>query len=115
MQNGPAYAIVAFGAAVIVTEVVPAGLVHPFTVAVTVYVPASASVTEEIVGVWAEDVNPFGPVHAYVAPATFVAERFNEEPSQTGPLLEAVGAAGMGFTVTVVATEVAEHPFASVI
>ena len=33
-------------------------------------------------------------------PATFVADKFNVEPAQTGPLLDAV-VEGIGFTVTV--------------
>jgi hypothetical protein len=60
-------------------------------------------------------VNPFGPVHAYVAPATASVDKFIVEPSQTGPLLEAVGVEGIVFTVTLVAAaDVAVQPFASV-
>src|SRR6478672_13433534 len=66
---------------------VPAGLVHPFTVTVTEYVPDAAVVEEAIVGFCSEDVNPFGPVHAYVAPATAAVDKFNAAPAQIGPLL----------------------------
>jgi hypothetical protein len=68
-----------------------------------------------IVGFCIVDVNPLGPVHAYVAPATLEAVRLNVEPSQTAPPFPAVGAAGIPFTVTAVAVDVATHPLASVI
>ena len=58
------------GVAFTTTEVVPAAEVQLLTVMVTEYVPASAVVALERVGFWSEDVNPFGPVHEYVAPAT---------------------------------------------
>jgi len=45
-------------------------------------------------------VNPFGPVHAYVAPATAGVESAIVPPSQYGPPLEAVGVAGIGLTTT---------------
>ena len=44
------------------TVVVPAALVHVPTVTVTLYVPASASVTLVITGVLEVDVKPLGPV-----------------------------------------------------
>jgi hypothetical protein len=44
-----------------VTVVVAAALVHPDTVAVTEYVPASAVVTPLMVGFWLVEVNPPGP------------------------------------------------------
>lgn len=47
-----------------------------------------------------EEVNPFGPLHAYVAPVTLVVIKFNVFPSQTGEFELAAGAAGVGFTVT---------------
>jgi hypothetical protein len=41
------------------------------------------------------------------------AVRFNVSPAQIGPLFPAVGAAGIGFTVTVTLPQVAlEHPVA---
>ena len=47
-----------------VTEVVPAGPVHPFAVAVTEYVPDAKVVTLPIVGFCVEEEKLFGPVHA---------------------------------------------------
>src|SRR5262245_37334308 len=58
------------GVALTTTFVVPAAEVQPFTVTVTEYVPASAVVALARVGFCADDVKPFGPVHAYVAPET---------------------------------------------
>ena len=52
------------------TVVVPAAESQPSTVAITLYVPVIASVALGIVGFWAVDVKPRGPVHEYVAPAT---------------------------------------------
>lgn len=56
----------------------------------------------EIVGFWEVDVNPFGPVHAYVAPVTVGVVRFKAEPRHTGELEETVGVLGIVFTTTVV-------------
>jgi hypothetical protein len=47
-------------------------------------------------------VKPFGPVQAYVAPATAGVESAMIAPSQYGPPFEAVGVAGIGLTTTVV-------------
>ena len=44
------------------TVVDPAALVHPFTVTVTLYTPASAMVILGIEGGLTPEVNPFGPV-----------------------------------------------------
>jgi hypothetical protein len=57
------------------------------------------------------EVNPFGPVHAYVAPATAGVDSEIVPPSQYGPALLAVGVAGPGVSVTF-ADPVAEQPFA---
>jgi len=54
------------------------------------------------VGFCSADVKPFGPVHAYVAPATAGVEREIVPPAQYGPPFEAVGVAGVGFTMTLV-------------
>jgi hypothetical protein len=56
------------------------------------------------------DVKPFGPVHVYVAPGTVLAVRFRVELAQMGLLLPAVGAAGMGLTVTVTVPAGPVHP-----
>src|ERR1035437_353025 len=90
------------GVSFIVTAVVPADPVHPFTVAVTEYVPPAAVVAAAIVGFCVADVKLFGPVHEYVAPTIAPADKFNVFPEHTGLLLLAVGAPGIGFTVAVV-------------
>jgi hypothetical protein len=82
------------------TNSVPALLVHPFTVTVTEYVPASTLVAPGMLVFCVEAVNPFGPVQEYVAPATKFDVRLIVEPSHTGLLLFAFGATGVGFTVT---------------
>jgi len=58
-----------------------------------------------IVGFWAGDVKPFGPVHAYVAPATVAAVSCSVPPAHTAPPLPAVGAAGIALTVVVALEE----------
>src|SRR3954447_18793783 len=92
----------AVGLALTTTFVVPAAEVQPLVVTVTEYVPASAVVALERVGFWSADVKPFGPVHAYVAPATAGVESAIVAPSQYGPPFDAVGVAGIGLTMTVV-------------
>src|SRR3954451_21442741 len=64
--------------------------------------PASAIVALERVGFWSADVKPFGPVQAYVAPATVGVESAIVAPSQYGPPFEAVGVGGVALTTTVV-------------
>ena len=59
--------------------------------------PASVAV-----GFCTDDVKPFGPVHAYVAPATAGVESVAVLPVQIGPLFDAVGVAGIGLTTSVV-------------
>ena len=100
--------------ATLTTVVVAAADVHPFTVAVTAYVPAMAAVTLLNTGFCAVDVNPFGPVQLYVAPAIVLAVRLTVPPAYTGPLFVAVGVAGSGVTLTDTPAEVALQPFASV-
>ena len=48
------------------------------------------------------DVNAFGPVQLYVAPAIVFTVRFKFCPAQTIELFDGVGAPGIGFTVAVV-------------
>jgi hypothetical protein len=60
-------------------------------------------------GFWIAEVNPAGPVHEYVAPATLAVLRKTELPLHTGPLLVAV-AVGTGLTVRLNVAEVAGHP-----
>jgi hypothetical protein len=63
-------------------------------------VPVAAVVALAIVGFWAEEMKPLGPVHAYVAPVTVEAVKFNVVPAQIGPLFPTVGAEGIALTVT---------------
>jgi hypothetical protein len=56
------------------------------------------------------EVKPFGPVQAYVALATAGVEREIVPPSQYGPLLDAPGVAGIGFTTTLVVPAADVHP-----
>jgi hypothetical protein len=63
VQRGPlSLAVGVAGVGLITTVVEPAALVHPFTVMVTLYVPAFATVTLVILGVLEVEVNPPGPV-----------------------------------------------------
>jgi hypothetical protein len=82
-QYGPSlFALGVAGVTLTTTFVVPAADVQPLTVMVTEYKPASASVAFARVGFCSADVKPFGPVHAYVAPATVGVESWMVEPSQ---------------------------------
>src|SRR3954471_13163755 len=102
-QYGPPLeAVGVAGVAFTTTVVVPAAEVQPLTVTVTEYMPASAAVALERVGFCRDDVKPFGPVHAYVAPATVDVDSAIVAPSQYGPPFDAVGVAGIGLTTTVV-------------
>jgi hypothetical protein len=84
------------------TLVDPAADVQPFTVTVTEYVPAFAVVDPAMVGFCCDEVKPFGPLHAYVAPLTVGVESEIVAPAQYGPPFDAVGVAGIGFTTTLV-------------
>ena len=53
-------------------------------------------------GFCSAEVKPFGPVQAYVAPATVGVESEIVPPTQYGPPFDAVGVAGMGLIGTVV-------------
>ena len=90
------------GVALTITVVDPAALVQPFTVTVTLYVPASVGSTLAMFGVLDVEVNPFGPVQLQVAPVTVGVLKFSVAPSHKGPLLLAVGVAGVALTTTVV-------------
>jgi hypothetical protein len=98
----PLVAVGVAGVALTTTFVVPAAEVQPLTVMVTEYVPASAVVAFERVGFCSEDVKPFGPVHAYVAPLTVGVFSWIVAPSQYGPPFVAVGVAGVALTTTFV-------------
>ena len=98
------------GTGLTVTFTVAARLVQPFTVTVTEYVPLAEAVTLLILGFWAAYVKPLGPVQLYVPLVTLEAFKVSVAPTQTGPLLLAMGAAGTGVTVTFATEEVAEQP-----
>jgi hypothetical protein len=94
-----------------ITEVVPAILVQPATIAVTEYVPDIAVVALALTeGSSSEETKVFGPVHEYVAPAIVLDVTFNAAPAHTGPLLPGIGAEGIGFTVTVVVPAILVQP-----
>ena len=101
----------AVGIALTVTLTVPGELMQPANIAVTEYVPVAKVVALVIEGFCKVDVKPLGPVQLYVAPGTFDAVRFKVEPEHIGLLLEAVGPAGPGLTVTSVDPAVLVHPF----
>jgi hypothetical protein len=98
----PLLALGVAGVALTTTFVVPAADVQPLTVTVTEYEPPSAVVALARVGFCSAEVKPFGPVHAYVAPATVDVESWIVEPSQYGPPLLALGVAGVALTTTFV-------------
>src|SRR6185436_1056781 len=103
VQYGPVFeAVGVAGVGFTMTEVVPAAEVQRLTVTVTEYVPASAVVALARVGFCSDEVKPFGPVHAYVAPLTVGVESEIVCPSQYGPPFDAAGVAGMGLTTTFV-------------
>jgi len=104
-------AVGAAGIALTVTVTVPAGPVHPATVAVTEYVPVAAVVAFAMEGFCEDEEKPFGPVHEYVAPTILLAVKFKVLPAQIGELLPAVGAAGIGLTVTVTVPAGPVQPF----
>jgi hypothetical protein len=103
------------GVAFTTTFVVPAAEVQPFTVIVTLYVPASAVVTLPRVGFWRLDVKPLGPVHEYVAPATVGVLSWIVAPVQYGPPFVAVGVAGMALTTTFVVPAAEVQPFTVIV
>src|SRR3954451_551027 len=115
-QYGPPFdAVGVAGVALTMTVVVPAADVQPLTVIVTEQMPASAVVALERVGFWRAEVKPFGPVHAYVAPATVGVDSAIVAPAQYGPPFEAVGVAGAGLTMTVVAPAAEVQPLTVIV
>src|SRR3954467_8134640 len=77
--------------------------------------PASAVVALERVGFCSAEVKPFGPVHAYVAPATVGVESEIVAPSQYGPPLLAVGVAGVALTTTFVVPAAEVQPLTVIV
>jgi hypothetical protein len=61
-QTSPPFPAVSGGLELTVTVVVDAVLTHPFSVAITEYVPLAASVVFGIDGFCNVEVKPFGPV-----------------------------------------------------
>ena len=109
---GPPGVIVATGKGFIITSVDTDGAVHPFSsVTITEYVPDAAIVTLLIDGFWRLDENPAGPVQLYIVPPP--ENRLRVDPAHCGELLPII-TVGKGLTVTVVGTDDAEHPLASV-
>ena len=93
-------AVGAPGIGLIVTLTVPAALVHPFTVCVTEYKPAARVVAPTMVGFCRLEVKVFGPVQLYEFAPFGSAVRFRFDPAHNDELLPALGAAGVGLTVT---------------
>src|SRR5436189_2036405 len=78
----PLLAVGVAGVALTTTFVVPVFEVHPLTVMLTEYAPASEVVALERVGFCCADVKPFGPIHEYVAPVTVGVKSWIVDPSQ---------------------------------
>ena len=94
-----------------ITFCVAAALVHPFTVAVTEYIPLWAKLLLAMVGFCEEELKPFGPLHVYVAPAMFEAVSKTFDPSHNGLLLPVVGDAGIELTTMVIVPGELVQPF----
>ena len=105
-------AVGAAGVGFTVTATVPIAEVHPFAVMVTLYVPDIATVAFVMVGFCIDEAKLLGPVQLYVAPGNAGVERLIVFPVHTGELLDAAGAAGVGFTTTAVVPVAEVHPFA---
>lgn len=95
-----------------VTDVVPAAPAHPFTVAVTEYVPELVKPAFVIVGFCKAEVKPLGPVHAYDALVMADAKSEIEFPVHSGLLLDTIGADGRAFTTATVDDGALVQPFA---
>jgi hypothetical protein len=64
-----------------------------------------------MVGFCDEELNPFGPVQAYAAPAMFEAVSKTFDPSHNGLLLPVVGDGGIGLTTIVMLPGELVQPF----
>ena len=93
------------GISLITTVVLPASLSHPSTVTVTVYIPDSV-----VVGFCIVEKSTPSFCQAYEASATVLAVSCTTSPSQAGPSLVAVGAAGMSNIATVAEPAGLVHP-----
>jgi hypothetical protein len=115
-QYGPVFeAVGVAGAVLTVTLVVPAAELQLPTVTMTEYVPDIAVVALAIVGFCCVEAKLFGPVHAYVAPATVGVVSEIVPPAQYGPLFDAVGVAGTALTTTLVVPAADEQPFTVIV
>jgi hypothetical protein len=114
---GPLFpAVGAAGKGLTVAVVDPAGEGQPLLlVTVTEYNPLAAVVAPEIDGFCCADTKPLGPVQLYVAPVTVGVVSVKVLPEQIGPLLSAVGVAGIALTVAVVDPGAEVQPLPSVI
>ena len=66
-------------------------------------------------GLWIAEVNPFGPVHAYVVILAGPPVRFRVPPTQTGPLFVAVATGLAGWALMTTLPDAGEtHPAALV-
>lgn len=102
------------GVSFITGVVVPAADVQPLMVTVTEYVPAAASVTFVMDGVWLVLVNPLGPLHDQVAVPGEVVLALSASvlPLHMGELLPATGVAGgVGSTSVTGPTVLEIQPF----
>ncbi|GAC1589907.1 MAG: hypothetical protein NVS3B19_10180 [Ginsengibacter sp.] len=105
-HSGPLFEIAGVaGIALTTTFVVEVWDAQLLTVAIKLYVPALTPRILFTVGLCADDVNPFGPIQLYDAPAIRSVERFSVDPSHKGPLFERTGAAGIGLITTLVADD----------
>ena len=102
-HNGPllvGVGVVGYG--LTTTSIVAGKLGQVFTVTEHRYWPPAAAEAAAILGFCSKDVKPFGPLQLYDPPGVSEAVRFITVPSQIGPLLPNVGAAGDGNTNTLV-------------
>ncbi len=102
------------GAAFTVTVIIPTALAHPPVEEVTEYVPPAAVAIVPIVGFCEVEVNPAGPVHAYVDPE-LLAVKLNVFPLQIGfGLAVTVGVEGAVVIVIVFVSEAEQLPIETV-
>lgn len=107
MEDPP---ITGAGVVLILTNVVSGEEVQESIVAMTIYAPDMDDwvlVTEGFCNV---ELKPPGPVQLNVALLIFPVLNCKILPVHNGPLLEAVGVVGVGFTITLVDTATELHP-----
>ena len=62
-------------------------------------------------GLCTDETNPFGPVHAYVAPLSDAVVSCKGVPTHTAPPFAALGVEGIALTVAVVLLTALVQPF----